>query len=87
MNTHTNHSEIRKQQRGIPTIVEVWLEEFGEEKHDHHGGVIIFFSKRSIRKMEKAFGAKFVKENKKYLKAYKVESLSCGLTLTVGWTH
>lgn len=87
MNIHTAHAEIRKQQRAIPNIVETWLEEFGEEKHDHHGGIIIYFSKRSIRKMEKAFGTKFVRENKKYLSAYKVDCISSGMTLTIGWTH
>lgn len=87
MKTHTLHADIRMQQRGIPNIVEIWLEEFGDEIHDHHGGVKIYFSKRSVRNMEKAYGAKFVRENKKYLSVYKIESFSSGLTLTVGWIH
>lgn len=87
MRAHTLHADIRKQQRAIPNIVEMWLDEFGDEEHDHHGGVRIYFSKRSVRNMERAYGAKFVRENKKYLNAYKVESFSCGITITMGWLH
>lgn len=87
MFTYTQHAQMRKQQRAIPTVVEYWLDEFGAEEYDHHGGIRIYFNKISIKKMEKAYGTKFVRENKKYLSVYKIVSVSERLTITMGWIH
>ena len=87
MFTYTQHAQIRKQQRAIPTVVEYWLDEFGAEEYDHHGCIKRYFNKRSIKKMQKALGAKFVSENKKYLSVYKIVSVSERLTITMGWIH
>ena len=87
MFTYTHHALTRKQQRAIPSIVECWLDEYGVEEYDHHGGIRIYFNKKSMKKMEKAFGTKFVRENKKYLSVYKIESVAERLTITVGWIH
>jgi hypothetical protein len=52
----TKHASIRAQQRGIPPLVDRWLDEFGEEDHDGHGYVRLYFSHRSVREMERALG-------------------------------
>ena len=52
----TKHAEARMQQRAIPPLIDLWLEEFGEEEYDGHGGIRRYFSRRSIREMERQFG-------------------------------
>ena len=81
----TNHAQHRNQQRSIPPIIHKWLSEFGEERYDGHGCIKVFFSSRSKKNMEQEFGRRFVRENKKYLSAYRVESSSNGLCVTCGW--
>ena len=83
MNTHS-HAEVRAQQRCIPPLVEQWLDQFGEERYDGHGGVVRFFSHSSIRAMERTFGRAPVRKMSEYLRAYKVETSHDGQTITVG---
>lgn len=78
------HYDVRCQQRSIPKVVKDWLADFGEERHDHNGAVIRFFSKRSKRSMERAFGRHFVQQNNKYLAAYEVTTTD-GKPITAGW--
>ncbi|SFO21628.1 hypothetical protein SAMN05216386_2968 [Nitrosospira briensis] len=78
------HAAVRAQQRCIPPLVEQWLNQFGEEKHDGHGGVLRYFSRASIRAMERAFGRAPVRKMSEYLDAYKVESSHDGDVLTIG---
>lgn len=82
---NTQHAEIRAQQRGIPPIVDRLLDEFGEEEYDGHGCVRLFFSKSSVRDMERSLGRQPVGLMKRYLQAYKVESCTDGVTVTKGW--
>jgi len=81
---NTNHATIRAQQRCIPPLVDLWLDEFGEEAYDGHGYVRLYFSHRSVRKMERTFGHQPVCIFKRYLNAYKIESCADGATITVG---
>lgn len=81
----SRHACSRAQQRAIPKVVDRWPDEFGEEQHDGQGGIKVYFSHRSIRTMEGALGAHFVRQNRKYLSAYRVESVRDGCTLTYGW--
>jgi hypothetical protein len=83
----TSHSLHRSQQRCIPPIIHGWLSEYGDERYDGHGGIKVFFSLRSKRKMEKEFGRHFVRENQKYLDAYRVESSTTGTVITCGWKN
>ena len=83
--SYSTHASIRAQQRCIPPIVLEWLTEYGDETHDGHGAIKIYFSHKSIRAMERKLGRRFVRENKKYLKAYRVDSLKDGRTITCGW--
>jgi hypothetical protein len=81
----TKHAEIRGQQRGIPPLVDRWLDEFGELEHDGHGYIRLYFSHRSIREMERSLGCQPVAIFKRYLRAYKIESCADGVTVTKGW--
>ena len=80
----SQHAKQRAQQRGIPPLIDQWLDEYGEEQYDGHGGVIRYFSHRSIRAMEQGFGRKPVRRLSEYLDVYKVESSHDGQTITVG---
>lgn len=52
----TTHASRRAQQRCIPPLVDQLLDQFGDEQYDGHGGVIRFFSRASIRTMQRQFG-------------------------------
>lgn len=80
----TKHAQIRAQQRAIPPLVDRLLDEFGEEHHDGHGCVKLFFNRRSVRRMERALGHQPVTLLNRYLNAYKVETTD-GTTITKGW--
>lgn len=80
---NTLHAQKRMQQRSIPPLVVQWLEEFGEETHDHHGAIILHFGKRSKRRLEQAIGREPVRMMNKWLKAYLVLSMN-GARITAG---
>lgn len=80
----SKHAAARAKQRGIPPLIEQWLDEFGEEDYDGHGAVRVYFSRRSVRAMERAFGREPVRRMSEYLDAYKIENLGDGQVITVG---
>lgn len=79
------HCLVRSQQRCLPPIVHDWLDAYGEVIYDGHGGMRVYFSHRSRRKMEQELGRHFVRQNGKYLNAYRVESSRDGQVITAGW--
>lgn len=81
----TKHASDRAQQRAIPPMVDRLLDEFGVEEYDGHGCVRLYFSKGSIRKMERCLGRQPVGLMKRYLQAYKVENCTDGTIITKGW--
>ena len=81
---NTKHAHMRAQQRGIPPLIDQWLDEFGEDEYDGNGGVIRYFSHASIRSMERIFGAAPVRKLSEYLHVYKVESSHDGHVITIG---
>ena len=81
---HTKHSAARLQQRGIPPLIDQWLNDYGEEMFDGHGAVVLLFTPKSRRAMERAFGREFVRRLAEYLNVYKVESSHDGHTITIG---
>jgi hypothetical protein len=81
MNTH--HVQIRTQQRSIPPLVMQWLEDFGDEVHDHHGGIILHFGKRARRRLAKVVGREPVKRMNDWLSTYMVISTD-GVRITAG---
>ena len=68
----TKHGAIRGQQRGIPPLVIDWLQAYGEETHDHRGGLILYFTKRSRRLLERDMGREPVRRMSEYLNCYAV---------------
>lgn len=80
----SSHAAVRAQQHCIPSLVAQWLDQFGEEKHDGHGGVLLYFSRASIRAMERAFGWAQVRKLVEYFDVYKVESSHDGHVITIG---
>ena len=78
------HSVARRQQRAIPPLIETWLDEYGEEEHDGHGAVRVYFSRRSIRRLERAVGRLPIQRLSHLLDAYRVES-GAGVAVTYGW--
>lgn len=82
--SHSFHASVRAQQRGIPPLIDQWLDEFGEEDFDGHGGIRRYFSNRSIRKMERAIGRSILRKVDEFLGCYKVISTDSGITITLG---
>jgi hypothetical protein len=83
----TLHAAERAQQRGIPPLITSWLLDYGEEVFDGRGGVIRYFTRRSIRRMEREFGATPLKRLSEYLRCYLVQSNDDGSIITVGKRH
>jgi hypothetical protein len=82
--TYSRHAKLRAQQRGIPPLIEEWLDEFGELVYDGRGAATRYFSHRSIRRMERAFGREIVRNMARYLDIYKVEGSSDASIITIG---
>lgn len=80
----TTHASIRSQQRGVPPLIRDWLLLFGDERFDGHGGLIRYFSRRSVRQLERAVGRQPVRRMSEYLSAYLVESARDGQVITMG---
>lgn len=81
MNTH--HAQSRIQQRGIPPLIVQWLESYGEEHHDHHGAIVLHFSKRSRRRLEQSVGSAPLRRLNEWMNSYAVIG-SDGALITVG---
>jgi hypothetical protein len=80
----TRHAVIRSQQHGIPPLINQWLDQYGEEEYEGHGGIRRYFSHTSIRVMESEFGRRPLAKMSEYLGVYKVESSHDGQTLAIG---
>ena len=80
----SSHARVRCQQRGIPAIVTRALEQFGDRSYDGHGAIIMSFTKRSFKRMQRARGHNFASKLEKWKNVYKVESVNDRVTITVG---
>jgi len=81
---NTQHANIRSQQRGIPPLIDQWLDLYGKEEYDGNGAVIVYLCKSSIRSMERDLGKRPVSRMSEWLSAYKVRSTG-GETITMGF--
>lgn len=81
MNT-SRHAAIRMQQRGIPPLVVNWLQLYGDEQHDHKGGIVRFFSKHSWKMLRHEVGKEPLRRMSDFRDSYLIES--DGIVLTVG---
>lgn len=77
----TMHSAIRRQQRGVPPIIVDLLIQFGVREHDARGGEILYFDKRSKKKVETYVGGLFGKLNE-HMDTYAI--IASGKLVTVG---
>jgi len=85
MNSYiSTHALARSQQRGIPPLIQDWLLDYGEASYDGSGGVIRFFSRKSLRALERAVGRVPLRYLSAYLQSYLVESSSTGEVITMG---
>ena len=84
---YTTHARNRSQQRGIPPLITSWLLDYGKEEYDGHGAVVRFFTRESLRKMEREIGAAPLKRLSEYLRCYLVQSNRDGAIITVGKRH
>lgn len=82
---YSAHACQRAQQRCIPPLIDEWLDRFGEEEYDGHGGIKRYFSKKSRRAMEREFGREPVRRMADKLTAYRVESSKDGKVITTGY--
>lgn len=78
---NTLHSELRSQQRGIPPIMVDLLLKFGNREHDSNGGEVLYFDKKSKKKVETYAGGLFGKLNE-HMDTYAV--IASGKLVTVG---
>ena len=77
------HASKQMQRRGIPPLIIHWLEDFGEETHDHNGAIVLHFSKAARRRLERSVGCQPVRKMDEWLGAYLVLSTD-GVPITVG---
>lgn len=82
----TRHATIRAQQRGLPPLVLQWLEDYGTEQYDGHGGIVRYFDKKARRALELAVGRTPVRRMYEWLDAYAVVTHD-GTTVTAGHRH
>lgn len=80
----TEHAALRQQQRGIPPLVTDWLITYGVEQFDGHGGIVRYFSKQCIRRLERELGREPIARMSEFLRCYLVQSSKDGAIITVG---
>lgn len=68
----TTHARARMQQRGIPANVLELLLDYGREAHDHRGGRVVRFDKRSRRRVLREIGSDHYRRVERHLNAYAV---------------
>lgn len=78
----TSHAAIRMQQRVVPPLIVDWLQAYGTECYDKHGGIKRYFDKAARRRMERELGRIAVRQMARFLDAYLVEAE--GAVVTVG---
>jgi len=84
---YTKHAKKRIDQRGIQPFVCEMLLAYGEKKFDGHGGLIRYFSERSVSRLISDRGIDFCKKHIKSFRTYLVESTTDGGIITVGINH
>ena len=80
----TTHARARAQQRGIAEALLPYLFDFGTERHDRHGGVIVCFDRAARRRAARA-GAATARDLDRLSGIYAVDT--GGVIATVGHRH
>jgi hypothetical protein len=79
----SRHARARMQQRCIPVAVVQQLLDFGTVQHDHRGALIVYFDKRSRRRLDRARGRAAARWLERWRNAYAVVAAD-GVVVTVG---
>src|SRR4051812_37894610 len=79
---NSRHADERAQQRGVPPLITTWLLDYGEASFDGRGGVLRYFTRASIRRMERELGTAPVRRLSEYLRCYLVQSSGDGAVIT-----
>jgi hypothetical protein len=82
----TEHATKRLKQRGIPPLIRNWLLDYGEANYDGNGAIIRYFTKCSVREMERDFGREPIRRLSEFLRCYLVQSID-GAIVTIGKRH
>ena len=82
----TEHATKRLKQRGIPPLIRNWLLDYGESNYDGNGAIIRYFTKSSVREMERDFGREPIRRLSEFLRCYLVQSID-GVIVTIGKRH
>ncbi len=77
----TIHASIRSQQRGIPPLVVDLLLQFGRRVHDQHGAEVVYFDRRSRKRVESYAGG-LIGKLSEHLDSYAV--VADGVIVTLG---
>lgn len=77
----TAHAAIRCQQRGVPPLVIDLLLQFGQREHDHRGAEIVYFDRRSRKRIENYAGG-LISKFSEHMDSYVV--VADGKIITVG---
>lgn len=80
----SKHAATRAQQRGIPPMIDEWLSQFGEERYDSGGAIVVFFTRNSVRQLEREYGREPVRRMSEYLRCYKVMSSKDATVISIG---
>lgn len=80
---HSEHARRRCHQGGIPPLLVQWLWEFGRERHDGAGAVVLHFDRKARRALERSVGREVVRQMRKWMDAYLVVSTD-GTLITAG---
>lgn len=80
----SRHASIRAQQRGIPPLIDQWLDLYGHEEYDGRGGIVVYFDKQSRRAMERDMGREPIRKCEEWLDVYKVVESDKGKIITLG---
>jgi hypothetical protein len=83
----SRHAALRAQQRGIGPAARELLLAYGDCLYDGHGGLIRFFSGRSLQRVEGDLGGDTLRRLGPVRRCYLVESASDGTIITLGKRH
>jgi hypothetical protein len=83
----TRHAGRRAKQRGVPPVVIDWLIGYGVTVFDGRGGVVRYFDRRAVRRLQRDYGRFLLRRMSEYLRCYMVESSADGIVITVGKRH
>lgn len=79
----SRHAVTRAQQRGIPPLIVEWLIAYGEEQPANRGARVVYFTKRSRKRIAQDNGDLIVRRLLGLLNAYAVIA-SDGQLITCG---